>query len=265
MRPKENGMLVEIRIGGESGAQTVFPGSVHETGEHIEWSENGEPAKVEDGELLTGVSMLASACLFARYWPGEGGRHEAALTIGGFLSRVGYQPAQIRYFVEAIARAAGDPEHRDRERAAEDAAKAYRQGGRAYGLRKLKEVFNEPVATQVAGWLNYSAANSETGGEDGSAKRAPSSNDIITEQSAALQFAEEYGDAASLLPIRQAVVSLERCHLGQGRARRVPTIGLASFRAAWAKIKPPRPARTWAGRRSRTVSRSSPNTIRRWS
>ena len=187
-------MLVEIRIGGETGAQTVFPGSVHETGEHIEWSESGEPAKIENAELLAGVSMLASVCLLARHWPGEGSRHDAALTLGGFLSRVGYQPAQIRDFVEAIARAAGDPEHRDRKWAAEDAANAYRQGKHAYGLRKLKEVFNEPVATQVAAWLNYSAANSETGGEDGLAKRTPSSNDIITEQSTALQFAEKYGD-----------------------------------------------------------------------
>jgi hypothetical protein len=84
--------------------------------------------------------MPASACLLVRHWPGEGRRHEAALTLGGFLSRVGYQPTQIRDFVEAIARAAGDPEHRDRKRAAEDAANTYRQGKHAYGLRKLKEV-----------------------------------------------------------------------------------------------------------------------------
>ena len=89
MRPKEDGMLVEIRIGGETGAQTVFPGSVHETGEHIEWSESGEPAKIENAELLAGVSMLASVCLLARHWPGEGSRHDAALTLGGFLSRAG--------------------------------------------------------------------------------------------------------------------------------------------------------------------------------
>ena len=150
MRPKEDGMLVEIRVGGETSAQTVFPGSVHETGEPIEWSGRGEPAKVENGKLTADVSMLASACLLARYWPGEGSRHDAALTLGGFLSRAGYQPAQIRYFVEAITRAAGDPDHRDRKRAAEDAANAHRQGKHAYGLRTLKEVFDEPVARQVA-------------------------------------------------------------------------------------------------------------------
>ena len=194
MRPKEDGMLVEIRIGGETGAQTIFPGSVHEKGERIEWSESGEPAKVENGKLLADVSMLASGSLFARYWPGEGGRHEAALTLGGFLSRVGYQPAQIRNFVEAIARAAGDPENQDRKRAAEDAANAYRKGEPARGLPGLTKTFPGLVASCVATWLNYSAANSEAGGGDGPAKRPPLSNDIVTEQSAARQFADEHGD-----------------------------------------------------------------------
>ena len=37
--------LLEVRVGGEKGAQTVFPGSVHETDEEIRWYEAGERPK----------------------------------------------------------------------------------------------------------------------------------------------------------------------------------------------------------------------------
>jgi hypothetical protein len=34
-RPADEAMLLEVRVGGEKGAQTVFPGSVHESDEEI--------------------------------------------------------------------------------------------------------------------------------------------------------------------------------------------------------------------------------------
>ena len=71
MKPRDEAMLLEVRVGGEKGAQTVFPGSVHETDEEIRWDEAREPPEVFDHELLKQAHMLACACLFARYWPGE--------------------------------------------------------------------------------------------------------------------------------------------------------------------------------------------------
>jgi hypothetical protein len=47
-------MLIELRIGGgKAGAQTVFPGSIHKTGEVLAWEDgfNGEPTAVT-GEVL---------------------------------------------------------------------------------------------------------------------------------------------------------------------------------------------------------------------
>lgn len=53
------GMLVEIR---STGAQTVFPPSIHESGEAIEWVEPGaEPAVVEPDQLLEAVKNLVNA------------------------------------------------------------------------------------------------------------------------------------------------------------------------------------------------------------
>jgi hypothetical protein len=53
---KAAGMLVELR---STGVQTVFPGSVHESGEPIEWAEGGEPAAVDPAELRVAVDALA--------------------------------------------------------------------------------------------------------------------------------------------------------------------------------------------------------------
>lgn len=64
-------MLVEFRgdpRGGE-GVQTVFPGSVHESGEPIEWAEDGEPALVDYADLLRCVRRVAATVLLARYFP----------------------------------------------------------------------------------------------------------------------------------------------------------------------------------------------------
>lgn len=53
-----SGMLVELRV---NGLQTVFPPSIHEKGERIEWDEEGEPALIAPDVLLKAVSELASA------------------------------------------------------------------------------------------------------------------------------------------------------------------------------------------------------------
>jgi Bifunctional DNA primase/polymerase, N-terminal len=53
--PTTGGRVLELRIGGASGAQTVFPGSTHEdTGEAIAWEESGEPVSINDDDLNAG-------------------------------------------------------------------------------------------------------------------------------------------------------------------------------------------------------------------
>lgn len=57
-KAKPEGMLVELRA---TGLQTVFPGSIHESGEVIAWDEEGEPDEVDPIELLDCVTALAEA------------------------------------------------------------------------------------------------------------------------------------------------------------------------------------------------------------
>lgn len=185
--------LLEVRIGGDKGAQTVFPGSVHECGEPLRWGRNGEPATVDDDDLLRRARLLGALCLLARNWPGEGARHDAALTVGGFLARCGHQAAQIKHLVEAVAIAAGDNEKRDRMRAAEDHAIEHQQGRPSRGYPSLAETFGDKVAARVAEWLDYRGSRTDAGTTTTTrARTAPSrlANDIVTEDNAAQQFVE---------------------------------------------------------------------------
>jgi Protein of unknown function (DUF3987)/Bifunctional DNA primase/polymerase, N-terminal len=171
---KVDARLLELRVGGGGmGAQTVFPGSVHEKGEPIEWEVNGEPAKVDGAELHKIVRQIAAYSLLVRYWPpaDSHNRHSVALVVGGFLSRAGFSKERVSYIVEVIARAAGDEEWKDRRKAAEDAAGAERK----CGLTRMREVFGETIANKVAEWLEYRGGDGQdqSTGEDADAAWPP--------------------------------------------------------------------------------------------
>jgi RecA-family ATPase len=157
--PTTGGRMLELRIGGASGAQTVFPGSTHETGEVITWEESGEPASVDGDDLTRCIHDLATYSLIGRYWPAPGlkARHNAALIVGGFLARAGKSAGEIKIAAEAIAHAASDNEWRNRREAAEDAANAFHAGEHAYGLTAMRKQFGNAVADQIAEWLGYDA------------------------------------------------------------------------------------------------------------
>ena len=149
-------MMLELKIGGGGkGSQSVFPGSTHTSGEAIEWDQDGALVTVDDDMLLRQVRRLAVAVMLARHWPAEGARHDAALTVGGFLARAGLDEDEAALMLEAIAEAAGDEQEADRVQAARDAVKQYSNGGETRGLPKLVETFGEKVANKAAEWLGY--------------------------------------------------------------------------------------------------------------
>ena len=149
-------MMLELKIGGGGkGSQSVFPGSTHTSGEAVEWDQDGALVTIDDDMLLQQVRRLAVAVMLARHWPAEGARHDAALTVGGFLARAGLDEDEAALMLEAIAEAAGDEEEADRAQAARDAVKQHGNGGETRGLPKLVETFGEKVANKVAEWLGY--------------------------------------------------------------------------------------------------------------
>ncbi len=201
-RDKE-GTIVELRIGGGgNGAQTVFPGSTHKCGEPIEWEADGDPADVDGDDLQRRVERLAAAALLARHWPGPGRRHDPALALGGLLAHGGWKEPAAKVFMEAVARAAGDPDSKDRIRAVESSFERIRTGKKATGFPTLKKYFDERVATRVAELLGVVIVDSF-----GFARRANGSATTVssieveeprppafTDEALALRFAERHSD-----------------------------------------------------------------------
>ena len=153
-------VILEIRIGGGgSGAQTVFPGSVHPSGEAIEWEDEREVTEVDGEELRCAGARLSSCVLLARAYPDQGGRHEGANVIAGFLCRCGFSGTDIKLFVDALASVTCQPpdKRKDMVRVAGDAAEAFTAGRNTYGLPKMVEVFGEPIVKKCVAWLGYKA------------------------------------------------------------------------------------------------------------
>jgi hypothetical protein len=160
--------LVELRSGADGkGCQTVFPGSVHESGEPIDWESPGghsPPTAIDNARLADMVARVAAAALLARYWPPKGNRHDLSLALGGALARGGWDIAAIEDLVAAVASIAGDPRPADRVRCARDAAEAVANGKPAYGFPKLKEILGDAVAGKLAEWLGLAHGGAARGG-----------------------------------------------------------------------------------------------------
>jgi hypothetical protein len=153
-RNGEDVTLLEVRIGGGGkGSQSIYPGSVHESGEAIRWERDGEPAKVAGTELLRAAERLAAAALLVRHYPNEGSRHTAALVLGGVLAREGWSVDAIATFVESVAHGANDPEWRDRVKGAASAVELFAKGGNTPGLPRMAEVWGEELTKLFARWL----------------------------------------------------------------------------------------------------------------
>jgi hypothetical protein len=156
-------VIIELRMGGGTkGAQTVFPGSVHESGEPVEWSTDGEVAVSSYAILKTAVTKIAAATLLIRSFPSTGSRHDAALALGGFLARAGWSVDDIRKFVEVVARAGGSKDAAGRAQDAVDAAETHARGDKnTYGLPGLITFFGKASAEAVATWLEYHAVGNQ--------------------------------------------------------------------------------------------------------
>jgi hypothetical protein len=149
--PTDGNTLVELRSNSKKGTpcQTVFPGSVHTSGEDIEWVIDGNPTKVDVGELQNSVSHLAAAALLSKHWP-SGSRHEAALALAGVFRRAGWAVEHALKFLEPVF--SGDGEYEDRVRCVQDTyAKA--EGENLRGIPTLKGFIDPRVINKVCEWL----------------------------------------------------------------------------------------------------------------
>ncbi len=153
--------IVELRLGREKGVQTMFPGSVHPSGEQVRWDEDGVPAAVPFAELKAAVRSIAVSTILLRHWPDSGSRHEAALRVGGFLARAGLDAEAIDRIVEAVATEAGDDEVQDRRTAAAAAHEAHSNAEKVYGFPALVDAIGQDAAEALSRMLEFSQEDGE--------------------------------------------------------------------------------------------------------
>jgi len=151
--------LVEIR---STGAQTVFPGSIHPSGEEVRWDVEGEPARIDFQTLKRSVAKLASCVLLSRYYPGEGSRQFASMALVGWLLRNGWAREETSDFLEALCTLAGDEESRQRIAQIRNTAQKVEANSPTTGFPTLKEYYPEEVLLKVAEWLELRTEHKET-------------------------------------------------------------------------------------------------------
>lgn len=150
---RKNACIVEIRTNQKGkGMQTIFPPSVHESGEAIEWQANGKPLTLSSADLKDKVGKLAAASVLARYWR-VGIRQDLTLAVGGALLRHGFSEDAAKYFIKAICFAANDEETAKRLAVVGNTAKTLARGENAFGLPKLAELTDEKIVRAICEWL----------------------------------------------------------------------------------------------------------------
>jgi hypothetical protein len=136
----------------------------HETGEPIAWDEPSEITQADGEDLKQRCARAASAALLAGHFPSKGARHDAGLTLGGFLARCGVSRPDTELFAEAVTIASGQPREKvkDVRKAASEAwDESNRSDGKARGFPLLAKTFGDDVAKHVAKWLGYQGGWSE--------------------------------------------------------------------------------------------------------
>lgn len=150
---RKNACIAEIRGNNDGkGLQTVFPPSVHPSGEHIAWHSEGAAPTILAADLERAVSKLCAAAIISKYWRG-GVRQEMALTVGAILLRHGFNVTEAKHFIKAICYGVNDEEEEKRVHAVDSTAERLATGESCYGIPKLAELTDPKIVDSVCDWL----------------------------------------------------------------------------------------------------------------
>jgi putative DNA primase/helicase len=193
--------IVEVR---GTGGQTVFPGSIHESGETIEFSYGSQqtlpvPTETTREFLDAAAIKIAVASVLVDGWT-QGKRHAVSLAIAGTLVKRGWTEDDALQLVEAAALSANDEEVTDRLVAVRDTFANHRSGQSIKGWTALVDAIGTDAAKFIEKFLG---PNTDHGGQPPPAANSNCQwtiTSIATDDDAAKTFAENirptlrYGD-----------------------------------------------------------------------
>jgi putative DNA primase/helicase len=168
---------------------TVFPGSVHTSGEPIEFEKgcDGDPGLTEWAELESAARRIAVATLLFKSWT-PGSRHKIALSASGFLQKLGWSETDVHQVIKAIVTYAMDGEPFDRL----DCVKTtYAKPGEPIsGKRELIDLVGEKAVSAIEKWCRSREVRNASGSaSDSAAALIAASDDITTDSGASDAFA----------------------------------------------------------------------------
>lgn len=131
--------VLEIRTAGH----TMFPPSIHLSGELVEWEHGCEPPSFEWARLRRGAGLAAFLAVCIRLWPGEGTRDDTAMALTGSLLSTGLDVESADKLVMFVAEHAGDEEYEKRGKARQTAEKQER-GEPTTGMPALVDLLGLP-------------------------------------------------------------------------------------------------------------------------
>lgn len=155
------GTLIELRglkRDGNIGFHSVVPGSVHLSGELIEFEPGANHCigNVGAGVLVEAVHRIAAAALLARYFPAaRSGRNDAFLCIAGMLARAGWLIEDAVTFAWAIYRILWQ-QAADRTACEAEVTATFQKwkaGENITGIPHLKKLVKREAVDAVVRWL----------------------------------------------------------------------------------------------------------------
>lgn len=185
-----HGMLCEYR---SDGAQTVFPPSIHESGEEIEFVSMGDPGEVTREVLINAVGRLAAATVLAKLWA-EGSRHDLALALSGALLNAKWDQDDVSNFIDAICYGADDDERADRIGGVRGTVRKLHRNEPVTGWPTLAGIIGEEAARKVAEWLEVEFSDRDHSSElvEANAFKLPEGASPYTELSNAKRFCRQH-------------------------------------------------------------------------
>ena len=182
-------MIAEIR---GNGCCTVFPGSVHPTGELVEFDNpiDFTPASSTWDELKKAVQKMAIGTLLHQQWcPGH--RHHLALSTTALLARQGWDREDVSDLIEAVATEANDEELNDRLLCVETTFVKHRSGHAISNDASLMDLVGSDIFRNIKHWSSgekYNVTVTDNG------RHLDQVADLSSDASAADAFAAAYSD-----------------------------------------------------------------------
>jgi len=195
----EKAMLIELR---STGTQTIWPGSVHPSGEPITFDVDNEPTVIDGNVLRVQVAFVAACALLARHWPNRAGsRHGIANALAGLLLRGGLEEEPAVTLVATAARIAGDEEWTSRGDDVRATAKALASGKNVTGRPTLADLLGDKVVAKLVEWLRLRQAQAAPASRNSGGSGPSQATRLISAAMAAEFFHTAEHEAYASVPV----------------------------------------------------------------